>query len=622
MRNYKILCALAIAVSSICSCSLEEDMVSSGSKELIFGSVQGLEAYSLSFYEQLPSLSDLSSMEGYSIDFGVCKSISNFYTETYSAETPTSWSWGNLREINYFIDGIKSDLCSVSQDDKNHYEGLARWFRAYFYYDKLTTYGPVPWFDHCLGTSEVDEMYKNRDSRDVIISHIIDDLDFAATHIQTTSSVGNTRISKNAAYALKSRACLFEASWRKYHNEETELYNAKDLYTLAADAAQTIMNDPDVYLNKDVYADALYRDAYKVDNPSVGAYRTVFYSKDVITSEVILGVQASLEDLVTGDANFYWNSATYGDCCCLSRAFIFTYLFKDGTRFTDQKDYTSIEFIDEFEGRDGRLAQTVKGPDYQMVGGDWMDSRPNIPDGVAVTGYQPIKFVEDNVAKNGESRNENSLPVIRYAEVLLNYAEAKAELGTLTDADWANTVGALRKRAGFQDKSGVTSSKPTTIDPYLQEVFYPDVTDPVIMEIRRERTIELVYEGFREDDLARWKEGESYERMPWIGIHIPDLNVLFDVNNDSESDFYASYDNYRDLPSFATGRHIPLVDVNSSEQGLRADKNPAGGYDLRYETVQKRTWHDDDRQYLAPVPASIIRDYANRGYKLDQNPGW
>ena len=79
MRNYKILCALAIAVSSICSCSLEEDMVSSGSKELIFGSVQGLEAYSLSFYEQLPSLSDLSSMEGYSVDFGVCKSISNFF---------------------------------------------------------------------------------------------------------------------------------------------------------------------------------------------------------------------------------------------------------------------------------------------------------------------------------------------------------------------------------------------------------------------------------------------------------------------------------------------------------------------------------------------------------------
>ena len=64
------------------------------------------------------------------------------------------------------------------------------------------------------------------------------------------------------------------------------------------------------------------------------------------------------------------------------------------------------------------------------------------------------------------------------------------------------------------------------------------------------------------------------------------------------------------------------MDVNSSEQGLRADKNPAGGYDLRYETVQKRTWHDDDRQYLAPIPASIIRDYANRGYKLDQNPGW
>jgi hypothetical protein len=78
MRNYKILCALAIAVSSICSCSLEEDMVSSGSKELIFGSVQGLEAYSLSFYEQLPSLKDLSSMEGYSIDLGYVRVSATF----------------------------------------------------------------------------------------------------------------------------------------------------------------------------------------------------------------------------------------------------------------------------------------------------------------------------------------------------------------------------------------------------------------------------------------------------------------------------------------------------------------------------------------------------------------
>lgn len=616
MKKYRIILIAALGSLSLYSCSLKEDPITSGNRTIIFGSAQGLEAYSLSFYQQLPSLSSLTSQEG-TTDYGVAKSVSTFYTTAYSAETSTSWGWGNLRTVNYFIDGIHSEDCTVSQADKDHYEGLARWFRAKFYFDKLFTYGGVPWFDHCLKNDELDEMYKNRDSRDVIISHIIDDLDFAAEHIRTTSSKGNTRISKNAAYALKSRACLYEASWRKYHNEETAEWTAAKLYRLAADAAKVIMDDPLVNLNTTVCDDA-----YLTDNPSLGAYRSLFYSKNIITDEVILGVQASLADLVTGDANWYWNSATYGSCACLSRAFIFTYLCTDGTRFTDKTAYKAINFINEFNGRDARLAQTVKGPHYQIAGGGWRDRRPNIVDGVAVTGYQPIKFVEDATAKNGTSKNENSQPIIRYAEVLLNYAEAKAELGELTDAEWAATIGALRLRAGFQDKPGVTSSKPTSVDPYLKETFYPDISNPVILEIRRERAIELVYEGFRADDLKRWKEGKNFERVPWTGIHVPSLNAQFAVNDDDTKDFYVTYDAYGDVPSYAQNKYVQVYQDSDPEQGLRLDANPDGGYDLRYEVIVKRKWYDDDRQYLYPIPAEVIREYTNRGYTLTQNPGW
>ncbi|MCR5519640.1 MAG: RagB/SusD family nutrient uptake outer membrane protein [Bacteroidales bacterium] len=598
------------------SCSLEELPVTSGNKSLVFGSEQGLEAYSLSFYKQLPTLSELTSAEGTS-DYGVAKSVSMFYTSAYTAETSTSWGWGNLRTVNYFIDGLHSDLCTVSQAEKDHYEGLARWFRAYFYYNKLFKYGGVPWFDHCLKNDELDEMYKNRDSRDVIISHIIDDLDFAADKIKTTSSKSNTRISKNAAYALKCRACLWEASWRKYHNLETAEWTANKLYREAAAAAKVIINDPLVQLNNKVCADA-----YLTDNPSLGAYRSLFYSKDIITDEVILGVQASLIDLVTGDANWYWTSPTYGGCPCLSRAFIFTYLCTDGTPFTDKTAYKTINFINEFSGRDARLAQTVKGPRYEIKGGNWRDRRPNIVDGVAITGYQPIKFIEDSTEKNGTSKNENSQPILRYAEVLLNYAEAMAELGELTDADWAATIGALRLRAGFQDKPGVTLSKPTKVDTYLKETFYPDINDPVILEIRRERAIELVYEGFRPDDLKRWKEGKNFERVPWTGIHVPTLNAQFKVNDDDTADFYVTYDDYANVPSYAQNKYVHVYPEDSAEQGLRLDTNPDGGYDLRYEVVVKRKWYDDGRQYLYPIPAEVIREYENHGYKLDQNPGW
>lgn len=615
MKKYMTI--LALAVAALQACSLEEEMVSSGSRELVFGSSSGLEAYSLSFYNQLPSLSDLTSAEGTSADYIVAKSINSFYTEGYSAESNTSWGWGNLRNINFLIDGIHSDDCTVPQEDKDHYEGIARWFRARFYLGKLQTYGGVPWFDHCLNSTELDEMYKNRDSRDVIISHIIEDLDFAAEHITTTSSTGNTRISKNAAYALKSRACLFEASWRKYHNEETTEWTATKLFREAADAASRVMADNSVKLNS-----RRCDDAYLDDNPSLGAYRSLFYSKKMMTDEVILGVQASLDELVTGSANWYYNSATYGDCLCLSRALIFTYLCKDGTRFTDKSRYQAISFINEFTDRDERLAQTVKGPHYQINGGNWKDRRPDIVNGTAVTGYQPIKFVEDDVSKNGTNKNENSQPIIRYAEVLLNYAEAKAELGELSDADWSNTIGALRRRAGIQEKPGVTSSKPTTVDNYLQQTFYPDINDPVILEIRRERTLELVLEGFRVDDLNRWKEGECFERVPMTGLHVPSLNAQFSVNDDDTKDFYVTYDDYADVPSYAQNKYVHVLPEDSPEQGLRVDENPDGGYDLRYVLAIPRKWHDDDRQYLHPIPPLVVREYASRGYKLDQNPGW
>lgn len=617
--RYKFPVLALIATACINSCSLEEPMTSAGDRNLIFGTASGLELYSLSFYDDLPSLSSLVMQEGASCDYGVSKSSNSFYlgNDAYTAESSTSWGWTSLRNINFFIDGIHSDCCRASQADKDHYEGLARWFRAWFYYDKLTKYGGVPWFDHCLNNTEFDEMYKNRDSREVIIDNIIKDLDFAAEHIKTEESIENTRVSKNAALALKSRVCLFEASWCKYHNVSDGKWTAEALYRQCEDAAYKVMSSPGIGLNTKVCADA-----YLYNNPSLGAYRSLFYSKKILTQEVILGRAASLENKVTGDANWQCNSATYGGCCCLSRAFIFTYLKKDGTRFTDQANYTAKEFRDEFANRDARLAQTVKGPDYVMKGGGWRDSRPNIPDGVAVTGYQPIKFVEDAVEKNGTNKNENGQPIIRYAEVLLNYAEAKAELGEMTDAIWSQTIGDIRRRADILDKTGVTTSVPTTVDTYLQRVFYPDIDNPVILEIRRERTIELVYEGFRVNDLNRWKEGECFERVPLTGIHFPQLDVQYEVNGDGTKDYYFSYGTYAQCPSYAQNKYVQLLPDSSRDQGLRADANPAGGYDLRFVFANKRKWYSDDRQYLRPIPAQVIRDYNNRGYKLDQNPGW
>src|SRR5690606_34904882 len=128
--------------------------------------------------------------------------------------------------------------------------------------------------------------------------------------------------------------------------------------------------------------------------------------------------------------------------------------------------------------------------------------------------YQPIKWAVDNTFYDGGTRNTNSIVIIRYAEVLLNYAEAKAELNTINASDWNNTVGALRRRAGI---TGNTAALPTQVDSYLQQNYFPEINDPILLEVRRERGIELALEGFRFHDIIRWRKGELMD-MTWNGF--------------------------------------------------------------------------------------------------------
>lgn len=150
-------------------------------------------------------------------------------------------------------------------------------------------------------------------------------------------------------------------------------------------------------------------------------------------------------------------------------------------------------FPEEVSGRDKRLQQTIRTPNYTRVNtGTVVPAPPAFS--YSYTGYQPIKWSLDDVAIDGGNNNTNAVSVFRYAEILLNYAEAKAELGSFTSEDWAITIGALRGRAGI---TGGLTALPTTIDPYLQNTYFPEISDPVLMEIRRERGIELAIEGFR-----------------------------------------------------------------------------------------------------------------------------
>ena len=491
----------------------------------------------------------------------------------------------------------------MSEPIRNNYSGIARLFRAYLYFNKLVQYGAVPWIDIPL-EPDSPELYKTQDSRDVIISKMIEDLDFAAANITEDKITPNSnRVNRWTALFFKSRVCLFEASFRKYHSTGSKYgkeylkdckITAEELYRQAADAAQEIIEKGPYRL----YTGTPYANGR-------GSYRELFISDNAVSQEVMLSL--SLDPVLQlGEANWYYNSSTYGPHLCMTHAFAKTYLNLDGTPYNDKKGDTYKTFAEETSGRDYRLNQTIRGADYTCKDkeGVFVPTPANMT-GHSLTGYQFTKYVMDDISFDGGRTNYNDVPIARYAEVLLNYAEAKAELGTLTDADWEKTIGALRSRAGI---TGGLDKKPTTADPYMMSI-YTGVTDPVILEIRREREIELILEGLRLNDLKRWACGKLWETAAWDGIYIPALDTPLDLNGDGTNDVFVTEDSkysgpYKSIAMY-TGDNLKVVKLTDDTKG---------GYRLNYEI--SRAWNDN--MYIYPIPEIVIQKNPN----LKQNPGW
>ena len=202
---------------------------------------------------------------------------------------------------------------------------------------------------------------------------------------------------------------------------------------------------------------------------------------------------------------------------------------------------------------------------------------------------------------------------------MLNYAEAKAELGTLTDQDWSSTIGALRRRAGI---TGGVDSKPTVVDNYFKSTYFPNISDPVILEIRRERAIELLLEGFRFDDLRRWGSGDLL-KMTWTGMYISGINIPLDVDHNGKDDviYYTDNAGLSAAEGLSNNPNPYKVKVSTDPGANIIQVHPAGngtGYYLAWYTNNddKKVW--GPKQYLYPIPINSI----NLNPNLQQNPGW
>ncbi|WP_165026451.1 RagB/SusD family nutrient uptake outer membrane protein [Dysgonomonas sp. ZJ279] len=594
----KIIFAL-LMICGFVSCNLDENPKSNVTKEPVFNSEDGLKLYTYSFYNILPSASAATQMDNM-CDYSVRTQVPDFIREgAYSSQrSDIGWDWQDwqrLRNINYFIGNCNSP--SLPEAVKQNYIGIARFFRAYYYFDKVKRYGDVPWINKAMETEDPD-LYSGRDSRTLVMDSVLSDLDYASKHIIMDTDPTSSLITKAVVYAFKSRVCLFEGTFRKYHTEYNLSSTADEWLKESVDAANELMTN------------AKFKYTVYTASGISKAYRELFTSQKAIQSEVILASVCDKSQSVLNDANWWWTSSTYGSRISLSRVFVNTYLNLDGTAFTGNPGYKTMVFSDEVKNRDKRLEQTIRTPGYQRIDGGVAVAAPPIFS-YTYTGYQPIKFCLDDVYYDSGSNNDNTIPLIRYAEVLLNYAEAKAELGTLTNSDWEKTVGALRARAGI---TGGLNAKPTTIDAYFQASYFPEISDPTLLEIRRERSIELVFEGLRFPDIIRWNKGKLIE-MDWNGFYVPAIEVPMDLNNDGILDVCFTYQD----PVKDPIKGVTYVNVDPNKGGKvnpQQLKNGTSG-ELTWLNNLPRKWNN--KFYLYPVPESAI--LMNPNLK-PQNTGW
>jgi hypothetical protein len=487
-----------------------------------------------------------------------------------SRTVPSTGGWGytNIRNINYFFDNYRR--CEEPFEAYKEIVGAAHFLRAYFYYSLVKGYGDVPYLGKAPGTDS-EELYMARTPRSQVVDSIIADLDYAISYLPSGKQLGGTKLSRDIALLFKSRVCLYEGTWEKY---QTGVFgvsapNPAKYLTLAAEAAEAVMQTGQ----------------YAVYSKGVPQWNYFFFAEIDYTNnpEVLFWKKYDL-DLGMGHSQQFQIATGKGGGIGLTKAFVESYLCTDGKPISQSPLYKGDgDLITVTTNRDPRLIQTVFTPGFplQVINGDTTRFvRPAVDQAahtVCPTGYQLNKTLNfDPIHHKSLDTQHDGFTgwiLFRYAEALLNYAEAKAELGTITQQDIDKSIKLLRDRVGMPNL--IISDIPN--DPNW---LFPDLS-PVINEIRRERRVELVAESFRWDDIARWAAADELivGKRPLGGkfnsIDYPDLSAAD----------YRLTDGYFD----------PLK-----------EQLPTGyGFVL-------------DRDYLSPISTQELTLNPN----LKQNPGW
>jgi hypothetical protein len=524
--------------------------------------------------------------------------VSSSQWESNVATSGNGWSFTNVRSHNILI--ARTDIAPIGEEAKNHWKGIGRFFRALEYSNLCSRFGDVPWYDKELLTTDLEDLYKPRDPLESVLKNILSDFEFAAENVRLKDEAG--QINRYVVLGFMSRKLLYFGTYLKYHNGDHEL--SKTLLQKAAWAANQIISSGNYSIS---------------DN-----YRGLFTSEDLSTNKEVIFYREYEAAKVTHAILSYNN--TEGQTGLTKNAFD-TYLASDGFPIKQSPLYNYAidngrrNFRDAYKNRDPRLYGTI----VDSLRLNKVDAAPS------TTGISSWKFLPEVITtetKFTSSFNVTDCPILRYGEVLLNYIEAVGELGTITQADLDKTINVLHNRSIRYNGKGTGAVAPKLPSMQLNgsnlSVNGVVLNDPdhdasvssLIWEIRRERRVELMFEGFRKDDLWRWGKFEYLLTNQVKNGGVPtDLAIGAYIDT-------LDYPRVTKLVKWKTllkNKDIRLYYPNPSDQGK--------GYILvLYDVTQQRDWVKGqsffERQYLRSVPIDQITMYKDMGVTLTQNPGW
>ena len=513
------------------------------------------------------------------------------------------FSW--IRKANIMIDRINTRMDGVlTTEAKNHWLAVAKFFKCFSYCRLVQHYGDVPYFEKELGTTDLDELYKDRDSRVYVMDKVMEMSKEVLANMRTND--GTNILNRYVAAAFISRWFLFEGTFQKYHNGQLQggdLEAAKRYLDFARQAAEVVINSG----------------AYDIDQP----LSVIFGSQDLTgkSKEPLMVHQFLDAEAVRHCVASYSNSTESQSG--LNLAFLKSVIRQDGKPYTT----SSLCSGDPSDLSLEKMGATCD-PRFEA-------SIADVPVKSSSTLVYQHKFIDRKAWELSDKdrgqepiyqsvTNTNDAPVIRYAEVLLNWIEAKAELGNVTQDDIDKSINKLRARP--LDATAIAKGLKNTEPMKLADInasFDPERdadVDPVIWEIRRERRLEMVFEHSRILDLRRWHKLDYMDNKkhpdtmcgPWVDFA---NGVVKGEGAAGAADANAALSTLLKAESTTVMKADGTLVVYDGKN----DADMVGFY--RPTNIKPRN-DFYERNYVSPVGSQDISKYLDKGYKLTQTKGW